>query len=1765
MASVTGFSIPMTSFAGSLKQNQVPMRISSLNSSSLCLPSLRMRPARFQISCAAKPETVDKVCEIVRKQLALTADTAVTGDSKFTALGADSLDTKPTRYGSSILGCLWVKVDSDVSHITMVKAVVVLNSSEGVNGTVYFTQEGDGPTTVTGSLSGLKPGAHGFHVHALGDTTNGCMSTGPHFNPAGKDHGAPEDEHRHAGDLGNVIVGEDGTASFTIVDKQIPLSGPHSIIGRAVVVHADPDDLGKGGHELSKTTGNAGGRLACVNHVLSFIPLHMLAGTPVSKRILHNRQVSLACRVDTGAVYLRILPPILEPYKFVKVELLVAPAAPGVKMGSGGIRKNPTLICAPLMGDSVDRMLIDMSKAKSSGADLVEVRLDSLKSFDPRRDIEILIKRCPLPTLFTYRPKWEGGLYEGDENSRLDALRLALELGADYIDVELQVAQEFNSSMNGKKHGKCAVIISSHNYQNTPSSEDLGNLVARIQAAGADIVKIATTALDITDVARVFQITVHSQVRGVPIIAMVMGERGLMSRILCPKFGGYLTFGTLESGVVSAPGQPTIDDLVKLYNFRQIGPDTKVFGIIGKPVSHSKSPILYNEAFKHVGFDGVYIHLLVDDIAKFFQTYSSTDFAGFSCTIPHKEAALKSCDEVDPVAKVIEASHSPFDEVYPVTVSDEVDEGSGHANGTIGSPLAGKLFVVIGAGGAGKALAYGAKEKGARVVIANRTYDRAKEIADTIGGDALSLADLNDFHPEDGMILANTTSIGMHPKVDETPVSKRALSSYALVFDAVYTPKITRLLREAEESGATIVTGVEMFIGQAYEQFERFTGLPGVETGKHLVLPTGFSPVDHLVMDCNKEEAIRAKQIAEKKMQNKDFWGARKVALKAQQLYPDLESISQMIMVCDVHCAFEHKVFGNQTDWYGILNIEPTADEVSIKKQYKRFALLLHPDKNKFSGATDAFKLIGEAQRVLLDSGQRMLHDSKCKVSKTVAPSWGPQAQTQPTFPNDRQAFWTVCPLCSVRYEYPIFFLNKLLRCPNCKNAFTGHEIKAQQKEVPDQGAFKANLGGNFVNNASKVGSQGNLGSGVRKRESVPKAGASDVGGNSKTNGKCGVVDIKVNKKLGVEESKSFGRENGKKRNRVTKSSESCYTGSSDSDFEEDIIELDREVFAKQNLGSRRSTRSKQHVSYTEDTNDSGGENIVENDDCGRPWKRAKCSGSFRATQLEEQGPKINKPDNNKENLQNDKEETMKANGEVRTTKDGPKRSSGVKIESSSNPSLNVATDPETYEYPDPDFSDFDKDRKVNCFAVGQTWAVYDGLDAMPRFYVQIRKVFSPGFKLQITWLEPEPDNEDDIRWVSEGLPTSCGKFTPGNSDIIEDHLMFSHLAYCERGSGRDTFKIYPRKGETWALFRNWDIKWQTDVDTKRKYEFEFVEILSDYNQSVGVSVSYLGKLTGFSCLFCRKGKDGMVFSCQIPSNQLFRFSHRVPSFQMSGEERNDVPKGSFELDPACLPSDLDEIDAEDLKMEAANINSNISCSEPSAEEGEEAYEIPDPEFYNFDDEKCPEKFQIGQFWALYSDEDGLPKYYAQVKKIDKPEFRLHITWLIASPLPKNTTQWLDKSMLTTCGRFSLEKGISKVYTDIASFSHEVKVEHTDKKGEYAIVPRKGEVWGMYKNWNARITLSKLLYCEYEMVQILEENGLDIKVLVLEPVNGFKTVFRAQMKEGSPVTLKFPLKELIRFSHQIPAFRLTEERGGSLRGYWELHPAALPVYLLCSS
>lgn len=144
-----------------------------------------------------------------------------------------------------------------------INACCVLKGDGVVTGVINFTQEGPGaPVKLSGKITGLAEGQHGFHVHEFGDNSNGCVSAGPHFNPSGKTHGAPQDEERHAGDLGNVTATAE-TCDVNITDCKITLTGPESIIGRTMVIHADVDDLGKGGHELSKTTGNAGARLAC--------------------------------------------------------------------------------------------------------------------------------------------------------------------------------------------------------------------------------------------------------------------------------------------------------------------------------------------------------------------------------------------------------------------------------------------------------------------------------------------------------------------------------------------------------------------------------------------------------------------------------------------------------------------------------------------------------------------------------------------------------------------------------------------------------------------------------------------------------------------------------------------------------------------------------------------------------------------------------------------------------------------------------------------------------------------------------------------------------------------------------------------------------------------------------------------------------------------------------------------------------------------------------------------------------------------------------------------------------------------------------------------------------------------------------------------------------------------------------------------------------------------------------------------------------------
>lgn len=964
-------------------------------------------------------------------------------------------------------------------------------------------------------------------------------------------------------------------------------------------------------------------------------------------------------------------------------------------------------------------------------------------------------------------------------------------------------------------------------------------------------------------------------------------------------------------------------------------------------------------------------------------------------------------------------------------------------------------------------------------------------------------------------------------------------------------------------------------------------------------------------MECNKEEAIRAKDIAHKKMENKDFIGAQKFVMKAQQLYPALDNISQMNLVCDVHCSSENRVYGNEKDWYGILKIEQTADEVSIRKQFRKLALLLHPDKNRFAGAADAFKLIGDALAVLTNSEKRMQYDKKCKLARTSqAPNVGrppwvqnnfrsnassqfmnqqrqqPQQETPQGFYNN-QPTRIVCPFCSHWIHYYKRAIDKILTCPTCRKSFKEYEINSpdmppgganrSQPAFPQQkGATSQNLFNN--ESGSSMAFHRNVSNEKAACETLPKTRYTSEGcEGSKPNNNFVHIDSNINKRGRTEVSKR----NSKKRKTTSESSESCDT------LEDDGDSLTGNSFGDcNNQDPRRSTRCKQRVFYSEN---------VSNDD--------------------EEGDKtVKQQENSCEEIQiNGQKEAAKQNEEIGAPADGTRSFN------------NTATEPETYVYPDPEFSDFDKNTKEECFSVGQIWAIYDELDCMPRYYALIKKVLSPGFKLQITWLQPVPDNKDEKRWVAEGLPASCGKFGLLSSEPTKNHLMFSHLVNWKNGGRKSIYKIYPRKGETWALFKNWDINWYSDPGNhKSNFEFELVEILSNYANTTGVHVALLGKVKGFTCLFVRTNMGGMV---SIPAKELFRFSHRIPSFQMTGKEGPNVPKGSFELDPASLPANLSEV-VESEPTEAgkmyttasskflADVDPKVKFEKNSSKEklkgkfqgnalaagltesrgkskektflnsavgqknkdvrlapsynvepvsNPEAFEIPEPEFCNFDVEKSIEKFQVGQIWAIYSDEDALPKYYGRIQKIDTiPEVTFHVAWLYHCLASRDTIRWVDKSIPICCGKFMVKRKTQKIVGSL-SFSHQLTVEPVGKKDVVAILPRKGEIWALYKNWNKEMKHSELKNCEYDIVEIAEVNDEWTLGVVLELVCGYKSVFKPQRERQKVVSVEILQTELLRFSHQIPAFCLTMEQSESLQGFWELDPAAVPQCLLCSS
>ncbi len=439
---------------------------------------------------------------------------------------------------------------------------------------------------------------------------------------------------------------------------------------------------------------------------------------------------------------------------------------------------------------------------EAAGADLVELRLDGVSDLD----VAGALADRRTPVIVTCRPRREGGGFDGSEEERHRILADAARLGADYIDVEWSA--RFDALLAAR--GGRGVVLSTHDFEGVPG--DLDARVAAMHATGAEVIKVAVTARRLTDCTAL--LALGARERNGRLIPIAMGEYGLPTRVLAGRLGAPWTY----AGSLRLVGQVDAHTLLRDFRFRDITAATKIYGVVGASVGHSVSPAMHNAAFRALRLDAVYLPLPSVDVDDFIAFGRAFGIAGASVTIPHKVALFDRLDEVYAAARRIGA-------VNTVKVEDGRWIGANTDAGGFMQPLQERVRIsglrasVLGAGGAARAVADALSAFDCCVRIHARQPARAAEVA------ALTRAGVGPWppEPESWDILINCTPIGQAPRAGETPVARETLTG-RYVYDLVYNPTPTRLLREAAEMGCQTIGGLEMLVAQACEQFRWWTG-----------------------------------------------------------------------------------------------------------------------------------------------------------------------------------------------------------------------------------------------------------------------------------------------------------------------------------------------------------------------------------------------------------------------------------------------------------------------------------------------------------------------------------------------------------------------------------------------------------------------------------------------------------------------------------------------------------------------------------------------------------------------------------------------------------------------------------------------------------------------------------------------------------------------------------------------------------------------------
>jgi len=431
-------------------------------------------------------------------------------------------------------------------------------------------------------------------------------------------------------------------------------------------------------------------------------------------------------------------------------------------------------------------------------ADLVEMRLDGVADVD----VAGALQGRRRPVVVTCRPTWDRGCFDGAEETRLRLLAEAIRLGAEYVDVES--AAEWRTLPRSERTG---LILSLHDWNGVP--DDLAERVRQLRQVRPSVVKIAVTARRLTDCLVLRRAVPH----GWPTVAIAMGTRGQVTRT-CPwLFNSVWTY----SGR-AAPGQLSTDLLIDRYRVRHGTPATALYAVAGCPLAHSASPAMHNAAFAATGRDAVYAAFEGESAAEVREMADALDVQGLSVTAPFKKALLADVEVVDEVTAKLGVANTLRRANGRWEARNTDVDGFLDPLDRLGLALDGQHAVVLGAGGAARAAVFALQTRGARVAVSARRRDRAQAVARDLG------ADVAAWPPESGwQVLVNATPVGTWPRGSSLPLPVDKLRG-PLVYDLVYNPPETMLMREARKAGASVVGGLEMLVGQACRQFEWWTG-----------------------------------------------------------------------------------------------------------------------------------------------------------------------------------------------------------------------------------------------------------------------------------------------------------------------------------------------------------------------------------------------------------------------------------------------------------------------------------------------------------------------------------------------------------------------------------------------------------------------------------------------------------------------------------------------------------------------------------------------------------------------------------------------------------------------------------------------------------------------------------------------------------------------------------------------------------------------------